>query len=140
MRPVNQTIVDRELSDCLRACVASLLEVPIEVVPNFHQESVASKKGDGFTMANRWLKTMGLGLLQVDWKSGNVNWSDLSNIFCIFTVPSQRFPESLHNVIGKGYRIGEYVNRWEVAHDPNPANKPYKVDEVLRAAFIVQLC
>jgi len=35
MKPVFQTICDREKGDCLRACVASLLELEIEQVPHF---------------------------------------------------------------------------------------------------------
>ena len=37
MKPVQQTITG-EGGDCLRACVASLLELPIEEVPNFCED------------------------------------------------------------------------------------------------------
>lgn len=35
MIPIDQTIVDAGRGDCVRACVASILEVPITAVPNF---------------------------------------------------------------------------------------------------------
>lgn len=35
MTPIKQTIADARKGDCLRACVASLLDMPIEKVPNF---------------------------------------------------------------------------------------------------------
>lgn len=38
MKPVEQTIMGEPHGDCLRACVASILELPIEQVPNFQQE------------------------------------------------------------------------------------------------------
>lgn len=139
MKPVNQTIVDKDIGDCLRACVASLLEIPIEVVPNFRQEAKSSKSGNGLSAANRWLKTMGIGLFQTAWMNDS-NWSDMHTVYCIFTVPSQRFPDILHHVVGRAIKVDSYVSRWEIVHDPNPANKPYKINDVLRVAFIVQLC
>lgn len=35
MIPIQQTIVDDGKGDCLRACICSLLELPVEDVPNF---------------------------------------------------------------------------------------------------------
>lgn len=39
MKPVMQTIFNFEKGDCMRACVASIFELDIEVVPNFHEPS-----------------------------------------------------------------------------------------------------
>ncbi len=48
MTPVDQTIVDDKRGDCLRACVCSLLDLPIEAVPNFAEI-------DFFTGLDTWL-------------------------------------------------------------------------------------
>lgn len=140
MKPVYQTIIDKDIGDCLRACVASLLEMPIEVVPNFRQEAKGSKNESGIAIANRWLVPLGLGLFQTEWMSGESNWSDMHNVHCIFTVPSQRFPDKTHSVVGRAIKIDSYVSRWEIVHDPNPTNKPYKISDVMRVAFVINLC
>ena len=38
MIPVYQTIFTAETGDCYRACVASILEVPIKTLPNFMED------------------------------------------------------------------------------------------------------
>ncbi len=38
MKPVMQTICDFEHGDCMRACIASIFELPIDAVPNFQED------------------------------------------------------------------------------------------------------
>lgn len=42
MRPVDQTRIGAENGDCFSACVASVLELPIELVPKFCDPSAVS--------------------------------------------------------------------------------------------------
>lgn len=35
MKPVDQVIVDKGVGDCMRAAIASLLELPLDAVPHF---------------------------------------------------------------------------------------------------------
>jgi len=53
MKPVDQTIVADKIGDCLRACVCSLLELPIEAVPNFAECGF-------FDGLDKWLDERGL--------------------------------------------------------------------------------
>lgn len=63
MKPVLQTILDDGIGNCMAACIASLLELQIEDVPNFVAEE---KPGDCWlAICNRWLAQRGLCLAMV---------------------------------------------------------------------------
>jgi hypothetical protein len=87
--------------DCFRACIASVLELPIEVVP--HVAALES---------SRWMRCMEgfLGGLDVE-----IEWAEgmpPNGVWAIATVQSPRNPEVKHSVI---YRDGVMV------HDPHPS-------------------
>jgi hypothetical protein len=52
MKPVTQTIFNAVRGNCFAACLASLLEVEIDQVPNIHDMD----GDDWFYPLNRWLK------------------------------------------------------------------------------------
>lgn len=58
MKPTAQTITGRQ-GNCFHACVASILEVPIESLP-----SHIPSKG-WFQRLNRWLHRRGLGIVMI---------------------------------------------------------------------------
>lgn len=55
MKPQKQKIVNDKYGDCFAACIASILELPIEVVPNDHGP------GSHFTRTS-FLRQFGLGI------------------------------------------------------------------------------
>lgn len=58
MKPVEQTILHPPDGNCFAACVASILELPIEAVPNFRTE------GDGWWREwQQWLAERNLAFL-----------------------------------------------------------------------------
>ncbi len=113
MHRVKQTKFGFEEGNCFAACIASLLELPIEEVPNF----CTNKEWQLET--NRWLSKFGLCFWDFTW--GNGQQID-KPILCILTGPSPRDKEKLHCVVGKlvmdelNFLTPYYI------HDPHPSN------------------
>lgn len=63
MKPVEQTITEGPEADCLRACIASILEMQIERVPNYHT--------NWLKLYNDWLLPTGLTLVWFDEGAGH---------------------------------------------------------------------
>jgi len=104
VKPVDQQFLnDPEngtVGDCFRACIASVLEVPIEAVPHFA------------ILGSRWQSVLSgyLGGLSrdVEWAQGDPP----HGVWAIATVQSPRNADVKHSVI---YRDGVMV------HDPHPS-------------------
>jgi len=107
MKPVKQEFLHRpdigQQGDCLRACLASVLELPIASVPHFAQETVGS--ADFWNAVYDWLDERGL-----NWK--HTDYHDLvAGRFYIVGGPSPR--DGHHAVISDGLSI---------VFDPHPSN------------------
>ena len=59
MIPVMQTITTGPLSNCLQAAIASILERPIETVPNFNE----IREGDWYWEMVKWFESQGYALI-----------------------------------------------------------------------------
>lgn len=59
MIPVQQTILSGPRSNCLQAAVASILERPIDAVPNFNEV----QEGDWYWAFVKWLEAQGFALI-----------------------------------------------------------------------------
>ncbi len=121
MRPVFQTTIDPKNGDCLNACVASLLEIPIERLP--HNPPTSGKQ---LEILREWLAGFGLTvvLINVDgpqktYAAGKITPGTLMMV----SGPSGTFENGLHVVVGK---IGEEAGQWDMVHDPNPNGKGIK--------------
>lgn len=134
MKPVFQEIIDAERGDCMTACIASLLELPIASVPKWQADEYDRNPGKSKAYRDRdshyamldWLHGRGWALTTILWNYLG-DWRGMKDLHLIVSVPSQRFPGVFHAVI-VGWRAFENVNRgyeWYVAHDPNPGNGPY---------------
>lgn len=136
MKPVFQQIIDQQRGDCIRACVATLLNLEPEDVPNFAE---APSGYSWIECANHWLAERGLALFQTTWLEDRyASWFALNDVYCIFSVPSQLFPEVSHAVVGRILN-GDRGIQWEVVHDPNPGNKPYSSDtEISLVSFLIK--
>lgn len=117
MKPVDQLVFDEGKGDCFRACVASLLELGVEEVPNFILER------DMHKAAEQWLADRGLTVLAMcfpDDETMSRTFIDPPARYCIFTGVSPRKNEDgttrYHAVVGRtaGYGI-------DVVHDPHPS-------------------
>ena len=100
MITVMQTIFDNKLGDCGRACIASILELPITSVPNFSESE------------EKW------------WKAYDEFAEKHGFIILEFQADEWNVPKFYHIKIGKSPR-GEYNHAVvgfgdEVVHDPFP--------------------
>jgi hypothetical protein len=141
MKPVFQQLVDHEKGDCWRCCIASILELPAEAVPNFVGEQEIKFGKMACDLAKRWLNERGLTLLECRSKPFDaLNWFYLPGVYCIASVPSQRFEKTSHAVVAQWQTDpeDEYVTRFKIVHDPSPTNAPYPADiEPTGLAYIV---
>jgi len=109
MKPVDQMYLhdpDNGVSgDCFRACVASVLELPIEEVPHFVSTD------DWIACTQQWLKEKGLQFIEVQYNSMMFDHFKLYGLYHMMTGPSPRFPGSLHCCVALDGKI---------VHDPHP--------------------
>lgn len=110
MTPVDQTIctVDRArgiYGDCLRACVASIFDLPLEEVPHFLHDG-----GGDSTSGEDW------------WWTRLFRWAAARGLEPVFTLDE---PQGYSIAGGKSPRgpWGHWVvwQAGQCAHDPNPA-------------------
>lgn len=101
MKPVFQTLFDERDGNCLQACLASVLELPLSAVPNL------IARDDWWKAMNAWL-TVERGLELMAFPVGE--WK----------------PTGLHLTSGAGSRNMEHVvvsHRGRMVHDPHVAGK-----------------
>lgn len=70
MKPVEQTILTPPHGNCHAACVASILELPIDRVPNVN---AAERYDEGWARFLGFLKSMGLGVRYVEREAGDAD-------------------------------------------------------------------
>lgn len=119
MKPVDQIVFEEGKGDCLRACVASIVEWPVEAVPNFAED-------DSYVFgAIKWLKERGYSSLRIDFSGDGYDHSQYisstfdPNIYCILGGVSPRTtPEKKrqHAVVGRAFGWG-----FKIEHDPHPS-------------------
>ena len=107
MIPVHQqSLYDPESDtggDCWRCCIASILELPADDVPDFVNEH-----GNRYVAATReWLKERGLWFIETRYH-GNFPG------YMIASGPSPRDKSVFHSVVWKGA---------DMAHDPHPSGE-----------------
>jgi hypothetical protein len=61
MKPVMQNTLGRR-GNCMSACLASILEVPLATVPNFY-ELAGEGVGEWWAAVRAWLKPFGFGVI-----------------------------------------------------------------------------
>lgn len=134
----------QETGDCFAACLASLLEVPLESVPNFRKQQTEAKDGSVcmVTEADKWLRSVHnkrIITIELYSSEGGKPKTDqvLLNRLCqpgemvILSGESPRTRsdggKKYHCVIGRPQVYG-----YEVVHDPHPdgtgiVGQPYGV-------------
>lgn len=100
---------EAEAGDCLSACIATVLDIPLDDVPVF----VASPHW--FAELNEWMDNRGLALVFLQFDDGTWPWIPPDNLPLIVGGPSPRGPWG-HAVVGiwRGAAM-------EVLHDPHPS-------------------
>lgn len=103
MKPVDQTTFGNPGGNCFSACVASLLELPIEDVPYFMGAE------DWLAEFNAWLRPHGFYAVPTE---VNRYWEPAGLCILSGTTERSRAPRDLHSVVARGY---------EALHDPHPS-------------------
>lgn len=131
--PVEQTVSGWGKGNCVAACVASILELSIEEVPNF----VGDYGDDWWSAYGDWLRERGFSAVEVKLDREGINWFGTGTVgYFIATVPSLNVtdPETgepaWHAVVMRGATL---------AHDPAIGKKRESVDweEVKLIKFLV---
>jgi hypothetical protein len=130
VKPVNQILVDAEFGDCTRACLASILELDIDAVPNFIRF-----KGKWMRIFWPYINALGYQFYGTGWPKSEAKpnghvVSECPNIdgFVIASVPSRSFE-------GGGHAVVMNINGL-VVHDPNP-NKAWEGVNVLDSGDLI---
>jgi len=126
MNKVDQSIVDKEYGDCTRACIATILDLPLDAVPNFMQF-----KDKWFKVFHNFLLILdyafyGTGFPRsVDKPNGHILSESINvNGLVMASVPSKTFENIGHSVVMNLDGL--------VVHDPNP-NKLWQDINVLQS-------
>jgi hypothetical protein len=106
MKPVDQTVVNDSTGNCFSACLASILELSIDDVPNF-MELEKKTVESWFVLAWRWLRERGYRI-----EVGDFENSDNPEGYWIASGKSYRYPDKHHAVVYLGNKM---------AHDPHPS-------------------
>ncbi len=117
MKPVDQTILHDEMAfrsgDCYRACVASILEIPVEEVPHFaelYQDNM-------YNEAEKWFASRGVYSIRLFIKDFSQNRIFLWGMgaHAIVSGLSPRGKNVHHSIVGHadGYNV-------TMVHDPHP--------------------
>ncbi|MBA3777439.1 MAG: hypothetical protein H0X11_13560 [Betaproteobacteria bacterium] len=101
MKPVNQ----RKADDCFAACLASLLELPLAIVPSYAKRDAAYQ----VVRMQEWLRRLGLTYLEINLSQRPRTGSPMLGVLTV-EVPAC---EHLHAVVAE-YHDG----RIKVVHDP----------------------
>lgn len=122
MIPITQEIITGDAGDCLSACLASLLELPLDAVPKFRRDHGPSGM---MPAARAWLADMsGLSLICISLK--NISIEGLGAAPGLMCIAGGRSPEPgglYHAVVG---RID--ADRFEMLHDPHPGARGIEGD------------
>lgn len=105
MKPVTQTKMTPPEGNCFAACIASILELSLDEVPNYSQE------GEWWVKWNRWLALRGLYLIEFEVKEGK----------------GEEYLQGFHIITGKSYS-GDWNHSvvgfcGTIVHDPNPTKR-----------------
>lgn len=123
MIPVYQTIFKAGSGDCFSACLASLLELPLDSIPKFRRDE--TKEVSMMDAARTWLKErFGLSIITVQMAEEVETGTDyrIINAFsdtpCIAGGVSPNNPGGHHAVVG----VINDLEQFTMTHDPNPSN------------------
>lgn len=135
MKPVFQTITETGKGNCYSACLASLLEISLDKIPNFRAEFPPQE----FTVRiQEFLERFGLMVVRVRMQDSENQPVDFpfhpvpEGVLCIAGGKSPRGKHG-HAVVGK---IVCGVN-FELLHDPNAEAAVKGLDELWTIDFLV---
>lgn len=134
MNKVYQTIVEPGRGNCFAACLASLLEFPLNTVPNFRAEY---PQNEFHNRIQEWLERFNLMLLRVRLRDSDGVEIDFphhplpADSLCIASGKSPRWKGG-HAVVG----VIENGNSFRMLHDPFGEDAP-GIEKIWTLDFLV---
>jgi hypothetical protein len=126
MTPTPQTAFGDGNGNCWAACLASMLDMPIEAVPNFCKES-----DDWWSVTQSWLRDHGYYAIEMI-LNGDGPWlMPLPEIGCIITGKSPR-GDFLHCVVGR-------IKGDSIVYEFDPHPDQSNIESPQRVCFLVPL-
>lgn len=120
MMPVDQEFVhdptNNQHGDCMRACIASLLDLPREAVPNFAQLD-ADGEGNFWLLLAEFCRQHGYSFVTIQ---GRFVWAE-DVIYHVISGPSPRIKGGHHAVVGRNGQVffDPHPSRAGLAGDPS---------------------
>lgn len=126
MKPIDMTKFGPNNGNCFSACLASILEVPLEEVPEVQPEL----KGRWMEPFDAWLAARGLALIDVSLRRSKL-YEPSDGVWCVLSGPSPRY-DCDHSVVGLSHD-GDIVMEF----DPHPSREGLKT--ITSVGFLVPL-
>lgn len=124
MIPVDQTTFGdgsggKEPGNCIAACIASLLGLPIDLVPNF---AAAGADGRWLRAANAWLLGFGFSYVDISWMDQEGKLLDTPQwVFEDWIAGTQYYIAGGPAERGLQHCVIMHGRERELAHDPHPS-------------------
>ncbi len=115
MTPVDMTDFGTKTGNCFQACLASILEVPLDEVPHF-----MTMRGDWFEHFNNWMAERGLFTVEVSLNAEKIISCLSPRQWVIITGRSSRGCD--HAVVGRS-SDDEANPGFLLIHDPHPSRE-----------------
>jgi hypothetical protein len=135
MKKVYQTIVSEKNGNCFASCISSLTKIPLKSIPDFFT------KGDGkfWNESDKFLRKYNISaiLLHNPMDINSLYLPSIVDTYAILTVPSQCIKGGLHAVVGIAREKKNGAIKFEILHDPNKRNKPYKKDVKIHSVIFL---
>lgn len=130
LRRIPNAVMQSTPTDCFRACVATVLSLPIEDVP----AACDGASWDWMAFQN-WLADRGLQAIEVGFGNGGTIYPVSRPVVCIITGVSPR-----ECVTGRHAVVGELIGLegFELLHDPHPSGEWIEGDPT-HAVFFVRV-
>ncbi len=132
MKPVMQTNNDIPGGNCLQACIASIMELPLESVPNFCWDAGS---GNWFRDLCEWAYGMDCGIARTD--TSAIDSACLG--YCILgvklTTHENQEVECYHAIVGEAV-MEDTGLKFRVVHDPHP--EPKEITNLIDIIWIIR--
>jgi hypothetical protein len=133
LRLVDQTLFGDKNGNCFPACVATVLGIPLDEIPNWCVE-VPGDDGAWYRAFAKWLNARGLAPVSFNFKSE----ADATNHLSWAWEIAPLAPWIAGGPTSRGQHSVVYVGR-DFVHDPNPRYGRAGLDSITDATFIVAM-
>lgn len=122
MKPVDQTKFGFGSGNCEAACIASILEIPLEDIPDFHGNDPTDAEAY-WQNVRKWCEDKPFTIIPIKFSDGHDPKEFLKDCWVIASGPSPRGTEEWH-------RHAVVWKNGKIVHDPHPSRAGLKKIDV----------